>query len=127
MRFFLRKVYLFFCFLLLLGSADTFAQTENNGVVSGKLIDAINGEQIDFAGVAIIIPENESIIKNTITNNGGEFKLTNLPYGKYNVRISYIGYEKVLISDIEINAGHPDHALGVIHLKRSGTALNEVT
>lgn len=121
----MKKLYFLFIVLLLCGPGNVFGQT-NNGTVTGKLIDAVNGEQIDFAGVAIIAPETESIVKNTTSNNGGEFKMSNVPFGKYNIRISYVGYEKMIISDIEINVSQPDHNLGVIRLKRSGNDLNEV-
>ncbi|WP_139113049.1 TonB-dependent receptor domain-containing protein [Mucilaginibacter sp. PPCGB 2223] len=114
------------CLMFLLCLGNAYGQSANTGTVTGKLIDAVNGEQIDFAGIAIIAPETESIVKNTTSNNGGEFKMGNVPFGKYNIRISYVGYEKMLITDIEINASQPDHNLGVIRLKRTGNEMNEV-
>jgi iron complex outermembrane receptor protein len=123
----LKNRYFVFLFLLFAGLTNVFGQSANNGTVSGKLIDGISGEQIDFAGIAIINPENESIVKSATSNNGGEFKLTSLPYGKYSLRISYVGYDKMVIADIEINATQPDHALGTIRLKRTSNSLNEIT
>lgn len=113
-------------FILLFACFSTFAQS-NNGSVSGKLTDPVTGEMIDFAGVAIINQGTEDIVKSNTSNNGGTFKITGLPYGKYALRISFVGYEKQMVDDIEINAEHIDIYLGTIKLKKSGAALNEVT
>jgi hypothetical protein len=52
--YFLKNRYFVFLFLLFAGLTNVFGQSANNGTVSGKLIDGISGEQIDFAGIAII-------------------------------------------------------------------------
>ncbi|RKR82728.1 outer membrane receptor protein involved in Fe transport [Mucilaginibacter gracilis] len=118
--------YLILYSILFFASVNAFAQS-NNGSVSGKLTDPITGEMIDFAGVAILNQGTEDIVKSGTSNNGGAFKFTNLPYGKFSVRITYIGYEKQTIDDIEINAEHTEIHLGIIKLKKSGNAMAEVT
>lgn len=82
---------------------------------------------IDFAGVAIFMQGSDDIIRSNTSSNGGIFKLTGLPYGKYGLRISYIGFEKQVVDDIEITAEHPDAYLGIIKLKKNSSSLNEVT
>jgi hypothetical protein len=121
----LKNKYLLSFLLVFFTVVGAFAQS-NNGTVGGKLTDPITGEMIDFAGVAILNQGTEDIVKSGTSNNGGVFKFANLPYGKYTVRISYVGYEKQTVDDIEINGEHTEVHLGVIKLKKSGNSMGEV-
>ena len=89
----LKKRHLLVYVLFILTTFTTFAQS-NNGSVTGKLTDPLTGEMIDFAGVAILNQGTEDVVKSGTSNNGGIFKFTNMPYGRYTVRISFVGYEK---------------------------------
>ncbi|WP_050982187.1 outer membrane beta-barrel family protein [Mucilaginibacter paludis] len=122
----MKKNYSLIFFFTVLISLKGFAQN-NNGSVSGKISDPTTGEMIDFAGVAIFMQGSDDIIRSNTSSNGGIFKLTGLPYGKYGLRISYIGFEKQVVDDIEITAEHPDAYLGIIKLKKNSSSLNEVT
>lgn len=102
------------------------AQSAGNCNVFGKVADGLNGEMIDFAGVSLLPQGTDIIFKSISTSNGGAFKLTNIPYGKYTLRVSYVGFEKQVIEDIDLNADHPDFSLGTIRLKKSTGSLNEV-
>lgn len=83
----------FSCFivmLLLMMSQITYAQIS----VRGKVSDQTNNQALSFASV--YIPEQN---KGTLTDENGEFALSDLPSVKIKIQFSYVGY-KTLIKTI---------------------------
>src|SRR6056297_1554448 len=81
--------------LLLLSSTVAFAQS---GTLTGTVTDARTGESLP--GVNVLIEELE---RGASTDVAGEFSVSNIPFGTYTVRVTYIGYE-TQSRDIEINS-----------------------
>lgn len=77
-------------------SQNLSAQT---GTLQGIIADKITGETIIGANVII-----EGTTTGTSTDLNGEFKL-NLPAGTYNVLVSFISYETVLIEGVRVESG----------------------
>ena len=74
-------------FLFLSISTNILYAESYRGIIKGKVLsidDAI------FYGANVALP---SLSRGTVTNEKGEFILTNLPNGKHRLVISYIGYE----------------------------------
>jgi len=67
-------------------------------VISGRVTNEQN-KPLVFCDVIIL---NRNI--GTATNENGEFKLTNIPEGKYQIQISFIGY-KTKTGEIELKKG----------------------
>lgn len=87
-------------FVLLLISCSIYAQNTQNirGVVTDK------ESKYPLIGVTILVTDIEPKI-GASTNESGEFKLENVPYGRHIVQISYIGYKPQTIPNIELGAG----------------------
>ncbi|PCH70879.1 MAG: TonB-dependent receptor [Bacteroidales bacterium] len=81
----LKLFYLIFPVLLLALSTKVSAQTE----ISGTVWDAKNNETM--VGVSIYITELQN---GAITDIDGKYSLT-IPYGKYTMEFSFIGYETI--------------------------------
>ena len=81
--------------LLLLSTTVAFAQS---GTLTGTVTDARTGESLP--GVNVLIEELE---RGASTDVAGEFSVSNIPFGTYTVRVTYIGYE-TQSRDIEINS-----------------------
>lgn len=79
------KIYLIFSVLLLALSAKVSAQTQ----LSGTVRDAKNNELM--VGASIYIRELQDGV---ITNDDGKYSFT-IPYGKYTMEFSFIGYETI--------------------------------
>src|SRR6516225_1223768 len=77
--------------VLLLGSALLFGQAET-GQIGGTVTDSSNAV---VAGAKVTITNvNTGLVRNTGTNNAGEYVATNLPIGTYNVTIEKEGFQK---------------------------------
>ncbi len=86
-----------FPFLLFIGQIS-FSQT---GIIKGQIIDE-RGMPLPFANV--VIAEN---LIGTTCDNLGYFILENVDPGIYSIRISYLGYEPKIISEIQISNNNP--------------------
>ena len=71
--------------LFLFGTSLAIAQS---GTLTGTVTDSRTGESLP--GVNILIVELE---RGASTDATGEFSITNIPYGTYDIRVTYIGYE----------------------------------
>ncbi len=86
--------------------------------VTGKVIDNTN-EPIEFANVILLDKEYSNIIIGTITDKNGTFAMTTDQKGKFNLQISFVGFE-----DYKTNI-NKSIDLGTVTLK-SSNELDEV-
>lgn len=82
---------------LIVSLLSTFIFGGTTGKLSGVIKDAETGEPLVGANVMI-----EGTSFGAATNVKGEYVILNIPPGRYNVKISYIGYETVLMQNVTI-------------------------
>ncbi|MFZ2325007.1 MAG: carboxypeptidase-like regulatory domain-containing protein, partial [Ignavibacteriaceae bacterium] len=94
------KRFTLFSKLLLIIWTLLFAQgfTQNNGVLSGKIVDSQNGEIIIGANVLV-----EGTTFGAATDLDGKYLIKNIPAGKYDIVVTYISYSMTIIKDVVIN------------------------
>ena len=102
--------------LILFSFISTFAQT---GIIKGRVTAAGNNTPIDFATVAV-----EGTTTGAQTDEKGEFIITDLKPGFYNIKISSIGYTPKSVFEIEVTNAKP--AIVNIELESSVEKLKEV-
>lgn len=78
----LPAVILFFLF-----SVNIFSEDNYNRIIKGKVL---SNDGVALYAAHIALP---SISRGTVTNEKGEFIITNLPRGKHRIIISYVGFE----------------------------------
>lgn len=75
-----------------------------------SLVQTIRGEIIDkhsqqlLPGATIFLL-GEKEYKATTTDNSGKFRLEKIPLGRYDLKVTYIGYKENIVSDIMVNSG----------------------
>lgn len=106
---------LFFSFCLSL----LFAQNKV-ATLSGKVFDAFSNEPLEF--VQISIKENPSF--GSVSNQKGYFEISSLDYGAYTIIISYLGYEKRAVKNVEVLKGKVQ--LGNLFIEKSTINLDEI-
>ncbi|MCK5281715.1 MAG: carboxypeptidase-like regulatory domain-containing protein, partial [Cyclobacteriaceae bacterium] len=95
--------YCYLLFLLLsLGSTRLSAQ---KGRIEGMVVDKESFESIPFASIAIIDTNKGSAVTGTVSDNTGKFAIEDLSWGRYQVLISFIGYETDSSRIIEVSDG----------------------
>ncbi len=73
-----------------------------NQTVRGTLLDADNN--LPLIGAAVIIVGSDPLI-GTATDENGRFRLENIPIGRIDLQLTYLGYEDQLLPNIEVNSG----------------------
>jgi hypothetical protein len=91
-------------------------------IVKGTVFDIETNTPLIGSTVAIL---ETNPVKGTATDLEGNFKLEKVPVGRYNIQVSYVGYEPVIISEVLVTSGK--EVVLNIGLKQSSTQLNEVT
>ncbi len=88
--------------LMVLPGFAVYAETEN-GSITGIIVDDSTTAPVSYASVALLSAADSSILNGMITNDQGKFQFTDLPYGKYNLKVTFVGYKPVLIKDLEVS------------------------
>jgi hypothetical protein len=78
------------------------AQTKGTQVIRGKIVEMQTQMSIEFANVWTVIDSN---LVGTITDTLGNFKLSNIPVGRYEIYVKAIGYEDIVINNVLVSLG----------------------
>jgi len=73
-----------------------------SGKIRGRVIDSTSKDPLAGANVFVLPVESG---RGTMTNQNGEFVLPNLMTGRYNIKVSYMGYASTTIQDIDVSPG----------------------
>ena len=101
------------------------AQQAATGTVSGKLVDAANGQPIEL-GTVTLIRKADKHQQQIQTDLNGNFSLTGVDNGAYLFRASYVGYLSFAKDSINITATRKNIQLGTIKLRTGKGLLKEV-
>lgn len=129
-----RKIYLFILFLTFVfvtvaqrpqdrpggrpgGAGDFFN-------FSGQILDESTGEPLEFATVSVFNPSDSSLVKGTVTDVEGKFKMM-LRAGSYYAELQFITHQKKTVDNIEIQRGSPVN-LGQIEMAQQQLELDEL-
>jgi hypothetical protein len=101
--------------------SGSFAQQLKQNI-RGSIIDNASNAPISFANVVIL---NTNPLVGTTTDTLGNFKLSNVSIGRYDIQVSSIGYEPFIVKEIQVSSAK--EVLLNISMKASTTTLDEVT
>ena len=110
---------------LAVSAQNSVTSFDKKGTITGKVIDATLSEPLPY--VTIVVKNiNGETITGSITDDNGEFKINDLPDGKMNVSVQFIGY-KTQTKEINITSDTKNINLGTFVLEEEATGLDEVT
>jgi len=96
------------------------------GTVRGRVTDARTGENIEYATVALLNPKDSTLKGGTVSDGGGHFRLE-APYGRYLLRITFVGYEPQYYKNaVTLSAEHPSVNLGKVAINPQATMMEAV-
>lgn len=107
---------------------NLFAQDNQSGTqkvkyydlikISGRVVD--NGTEEPVSGAAVQLfsaKDTTKLIKGTETAEDGYFLLADVKPGRYEIRVSHIGYNMTKMKGVMLSPNEPETVLGVIKLK----------
>ncbi len=107
-----------FLFLLLIIPVFTFAQN-NTQVIRGVITDKLS--QTPLIGVAVQITQLQN---GTTTDTLGKYTLSNIPPGRYEIRVLCLGYKSITIPNVVVTSGK--EVILDIAMEESFSQLTEV-
>ena len=114
-------------FILVSGIINLSAQQQEQGSVSGTIIEKTSSKPLEFANVIIKNNSDSSKFQGTMTNGKGEFVFDKLPFGNYKVIYSFIGFDKVESPSFVLNSKQNKMNLGKLYISESTTSLGEIS
>ena len=90
-----------------------------SGVIKGFVFNSTSNQPIEFATVAI-----EGTTLGMQTNETGNYEFKNLSPGLYNLVVSYVGFKKKSVLEIQVSNAKP--AIVDVDLDETASELNEI-
>ena len=109
-----------FLIILLIIAQLSYAQN-NRQNIRGVVTDKLSQTTLPGASVQIV---SKTENKGTTTDEKGKYVLANVPPGRYELKISYIGYKDVLVSSVVVTSGK--ETILDIAMEEDIKSLNEV-
>ncbi|MDP9081988.1 MAG: TonB-dependent receptor [Bacteroidota bacterium] len=101
-------------------------QTPAGGTISGRLVDAVNNQPLELATVSLVRKSDNHPIKSMQTDLQGNFSLTGIDDGQYQLRATYVSYLSFLKDSINVTPAKQVINLGDIKLRQGKGVLKEV-
>lgn len=94
-----KVIFLATCVVLALAAGAVSAQTAM-GIVTGKIVDVKSGEELIGANVLLV-----GTALGASADMDGSFTIRAVPAGTYDLRVSYVGYETLVVKGVVVRAG----------------------
>ena len=96
------------------------------GEVTGKVIADNSGQPVSYASVALLTQKDSAMVSGVITNQDGTFAFKDVPFGDYDIRVSFVGYKSQTIKGVKLSRKSRKIELEPTKLSRDVTLLDEV-
>ncbi len=73
-----------------------------SGTIRGTVVDAVTSEPLP--GANVVVQDTEPLL-GTAADQQGKFELTNVPLGRHDVKVSFLGYRPVIRSGVMVSSG----------------------
>ncbi|WP_421919765.1 TonB-dependent receptor domain-containing protein [Marinifilum sp.] len=118
----------FICLALFSKAVEPIIKPEiHGGVIKGVVKDQALELPVEYATVSIYTMSDSTLIDGTITDSKGAFEIKKLKTGSYFVEVSFIGYNRAVVTNIPISKKRKHIDLKTISLRQASESLNEVT
>ena len=95
------------------------------GIVKGKVLDKQSSESLQFVNVTVSNAATGKLVKGAITDVNGNFNVSGLPYGKYVLGVSFVGY-KSLSRNFTLSQNHNQEVFSLLYLAEDQHMIKEV-
>jgi hypothetical protein len=107
-------------FILILISFTVLSSFAQDGEVRGRVFNPVNNDGVPFANVVILGTD-----LGTVSDENGNYILSNIPPGLYNIRASFVGYRSKTFFEIQVTRARPVRL--DFDLREEAADLGEVT
>lgn len=123
----MKRVLLTAFLFLSIAQASLAQAQEGKGKITGVVIDSSNQAPVEFATVALTLPDSDKPINGSICDDKGRFTITKVPNGTYRLVISFIGYDNAIVNNITISDRKSSVDAGSVKLTTGSKELEAIT
>ncbi len=117
----MKKIYILFVFMILQALMSLAYAQAPTQVIRGVVFD--KQSQSTLAGAAIIIINSNPPMA-AASEADGKFKITDVKPGRYDLKITYIGYKEIILPNVDVSSGKEN--VLEIGMEENVSHLNEV-
>ena len=107
-------------------SLDVTPQGAPQGIIKGYVFDKNNNQALEYATISIVSLRNNKVVNGTITDETGFFKIKNISFGSYKVKLTFIGYETKVIEKVILKPNDREIDLGKLYLNLASKNIDAV-
>lgn len=96
------------------------------GTISGSVVDTSNQERVAYATISLTKAGRKKIVDGVLSDDEGNFKFKGVVNGKYDLTISFLGYQERKMENIEVTLKKPTKKVGNIFLLPESYLLDAV-
>ncbi|MEZ4984470.1 MAG: TonB-dependent receptor [Saprospiraceae bacterium] len=108
------------------GSRADIALAEGKGGLMGVVLDQQTEEPILLANVLVFEEGTQQLLTGTTTDERGFFRITDIAYGKYDIAVSYLGYDDWVKTGIALTDEERLARIGRVMLSSGSNTLAEI-
>jgi hypothetical protein len=101
---------------------STIAFSQKNGSITGKVVDKSSQEVLPFVSLQIVGTQ-----KGGTTDENGNFRISEILVGTYNILFSYVGYQNLTLYNVVVNTGNESTFQVELEAKKNDLKALEVT
>ncbi|MDR2038179.1 MAG: outer membrane beta-barrel protein [Bacteroidales bacterium] len=112
-------------FILICSFAQPLFAQNNTYTIAGFVIDSVALQALDATNVMIVKEKDSIFVSGGMSDASGKFELKNIPSGRYQLVVSYLGY-KTLFRPLNLSGSSRNINLGRIYIHKQDLELEEV-
>ncbi len=99
---------------------------QNKNFISGKVIDSASKKAIDYATITLYDSKTNKALNGSTTDSLGNFKISGVDTGIYNLSFEFIGYDQKFITGLRVEEGKTEYDVGVVSIFKNENTLKDV-
>jgi len=113
-------------FMLSISPIKAATSLAGSGIIKGKIESKADKKPIEYASIMVYSLPDSTLITGTITLPDGSFRIEKLPKGNYFLEAYFMGFQKKMISKLNIDAKNQVVDCGTIILEENNITLEGV-
>jgi hypothetical protein len=111
---------------LCVACSTAFSQSKDPGIITGNVMNE-NKKAVEGATVILQLMQDTMVRRSALTDKDGSFTISNIAFGYYRLRLSYVGLQNLSLDSIHFRAERFDFNLNDLVLKpKASETLEEV-
>lgn len=101
-------------------------ENAGKGNIKGTVKVMQTEDPLEYANVVLYKKSDSSIVTGTVTNEEGEFNMSDVPFGMYYMEIDFIGFHAKNLHEVKVNPKSQKVDIGTVYLEEASQELEGV-